>query len=141
MRCSAGGAPGLGQHKPDQQQAATGNRGKAQERSAATEMIEGKSGKRGAQRGADAHRAADDAEPEVEAARTAGDIGHHERKRHAEHGGADAVEGLHGNNQIGIGDEDEQDASDGQRPETEFKVGAAPTDRLPCRPKERTGRR
>ncbi len=71
-------------------------------------MIDRVAGERGAQRSADADRAADDAEPEIEPSGAAHDVRDHERENHAENGGADAVEHLHGNDQIGIADERKQ---------------------------------
>ena len=44
-------------------------------------------GQRGAERRADADRAADDPEPEIEPTRAARDVGHDERKRHTENNG------------------------------------------------------
>jgi len=50
-------------------------------------MIDCVAGDCGAERCADSHCAADNAKPQIEAAGTTGDVGDHERKRHAEHGG------------------------------------------------------
>ena len=58
-------------------------------------MVNGVAGERGAERRADAHRAADDAKPEIEPSRAVRDIRDHERKGHAENSGADAIENLH----------------------------------------------
>ena len=54
-------------------------------------MINSVAGQRGAERRADADRAADDPEPEIEPTRAARDVGHDEWKRHTEnqmHGAA-----------------------------------------------------
>ena len=50
-------------------------------------MINSVAGQRGAERRADADRAADDPEPEIEPTRAARDVGHDEWKRHTENNG------------------------------------------------------
>jgi hypothetical protein len=74
-------------------------------------MINCVTGERGAQRGADTDRAADDPKPEIEPSRAVRDIRDHERKGHAENSGADAIENLHDDDQIRIGHECKQHAS------------------------------
>ena len=88
-------------------------------------MIDRIAGERGAQRRADAHRAADDAEPEIESSGAAHDVRDHERENHAENGGADAVEHLHGHDQIGIADERKEHAARRQAPQSTDTVAAA----------------
>src|SRR5712691_10970899 len=56
----------LRQQQPDHGQAAGGNAREPAKSGDAAEMIEGIAGERGAERGADPDRAADDAEPKVE---------------------------------------------------------------------------
>ena len=77
-------------------------------------MINCVTGERGAQRGTDTDRAADDAEAEIEPPRAARDIRDHEWNGHAENRGADAIERLHDNNQIRVADENKQHPAQGQ---------------------------
>src|SRR5258708_22967170 len=76
------GWPGLGQQQPNQSQPAAGNRGEAEERDAAAEMVACITSERGAQRRPNPDRAAHDAEPESEAPGAAGDIRDHKRQNH-----------------------------------------------------------
>jgi len=82
-------------------------------------VIDGVAGKRGAERSADAHRAVDNAEPEIEASGAARDVGDDQRQHHAENGRADAIEDLHGDDQIGIGHKGKQHAAHSQGREAE----------------------
>src|SRR5215471_14339866 len=79
-------------------QAAASNECKAEKSDTAAEMVARVTGERGAQRGADAYCATDDAESEIEPSRAARDIRNHERQNHAQDRGADAIQNLHGNN-------------------------------------------
>jgi len=57
--------------------------------------------KRGAEGSADADCAADDAEPKVEPSGAAHNIRNNKRENDPKNGGADAIEELHGDDQIG----------------------------------------
>ena len=76
--------------------------GEAEERGRAAEIVASVAGERRADDAPMPDRGADDALGEVETARAAGDVGDHQRHQHAEHGGRDAVEHLHGDEQIRI---------------------------------------
>src|SRR6516165_5503155 len=77
-------------------------------------MINCVTGERGAQRGADTDRAADDSETKIEPPRASRDICDHEWKGNAENCGADAIERLHRNNQIRVAHERKQHPAQGQ---------------------------
>ena len=77
-------------------------------------MINCVTGEGRAQRGADTDRATHDSEPEIEPPRSPRDIRDHERNGHAENSGADAIEGLHGDDQIRVGHECKQHPAQGQ---------------------------
>src|SRR3977135_1000366 len=57
---------GLGEQQPNQTEAANGHGGQTPKRETTAEMIQDVARKRGAERGADADRAADNPEPQVE---------------------------------------------------------------------------
>src|SRR6266516_132884 len=101
----------LRHQQSNQSQAASANKCKAEEGDAAAEMIHRITGKRGAQRSADAYRATNDAETEIESSRPTRDVRHDKRQNHAQGCCAHAIEKLHGNDQIGIGHECKQHAA------------------------------
>jgi hypothetical protein len=94
---------GLGEQQPDQTETANGDRRETPKRDTATEMIHHVARERGAERGADTYCAPYDAKPQVEPSRAAHDVRDDERENHPENGGADAIEDLHGHDQIGTG--------------------------------------
>ena len=64
-------------------------------------MIQDVARKRGAEGSADADCAADDAEPKVEPSGAVHDVRNDKRENDPENGGADSIEELHGDDQIG----------------------------------------
>ena len=80
-------------------------------------MIGQIAGERRADRGADTDRRAHDALRQVESAGAARDIGDHQRHHHTERRGRDAIEDLHGDQQIRIGHQREQQRAEHQRGE------------------------
>ena len=77
-------------------------------------MIHHVARKRGAERRADADRAADNAEPKVEPSGATHDVRDDERENHPENGGADAVENLHGDDEIGTAHQGKEHAAQRQ---------------------------
>src|SRR3954471_19170973 len=92
---------GLGEQQPNQTEPANGHGGETPKRETAAKTIHHVACKRGAERGADADRAADNAEPEVEPSGATHDVRDDKWENHPENGGADAVENLHGDDEIG----------------------------------------
>ena len=92
---------GLGEQQPDQTETANGDRRETPKRDTATEMIHHVARERGAERGADTYRAPYDAKPQVEPSRAAHDVRDDKWENHPENGGADAIEDLHGHDEIG----------------------------------------
>src|SRR5262245_45810696 len=67
--------PGLRHARPHQRQAGDGDSGEAEEGGGAAQVVADVAGERRAQRGADAHRHADEAKRQVEAPGAARDVG------------------------------------------------------------------
>jgi hypothetical protein len=58
-----------------------------------------------AQRGSNADRTSDNAKSEAKSAGVARNVGDDKRKGHSEDGGGNAVQNLHGNDEIGVEEE------------------------------------
>ena len=99
IQCRIG--TGLREQQPNQAEAAHSHRGQTPKRETAAEVIQDVARKRGAEGSADADCAADDAEPKVEPSGAAHDVRNNKRENDPENGGADAIEELHGDDQIG----------------------------------------
>ena len=99
IQCRIG--TGLREQQPNQTEAAHGHGGQTPKRETAAEMIQDVARKRGAEGSADADCAADDAQPKVEPSGASHDVRNNKRENDPENGGADAIEELHGDDQIG----------------------------------------
>ena len=95
---SAGRVSGISSHTAARPNAAIA--GEPEERDRAAELVAQIAGKRRADRGADPDRGADDALREIEVSGAARDVGDHQRHHHAERRRRDAVEQLHGDEQL-----------------------------------------
>src|ERR1039458_9141670 len=91
-------------------------------------MVADVAGERGADRGTDADKSADDALPEVEMAGAAGEIGDDEGHHDAEYSGGHPIEELHDDEQFRIRHRREENAANGQRGEADQQQRAAAPD-------------
>jgi len=82
-------------------------------------VIGGIARNRGAERGADADRAAGYAQSKVEAAAAAREIGNDQRQNHSHDGGADSVERLHNYDGVGIAHQRKNDPARCERRKAE----------------------
>ena len=131
---------GLREQQPNQAEAAHSHRGQTPKRETAAEVIQDVAGKRGAEGSADADCAADDAEPKVEPSGAAHDVRNNKRENDPDNGCADAIEELHGDDQIGSLP-GKSVARSARAAKQRSNSGRRPHDRLGVRPTARRLRR